>query len=97
MIEEISCDTRYDHHIDKRIELCARLNLQDIIQLESESGLGSSTLFLTIDRMFQRSVETQVSRDRDTITTSDISDDSILLIVLFAVLESGTATETKLH
>mgnify|MGYP007121705260 CR=1 FL=1 len=21
MIEEISCDTRYDHHIDKRIEL----------------------------------------------------------------------------
>ena len=38
MIEEISCDTRYDHHIDKRIELCARLNLQEIVQWESETS-----------------------------------------------------------
>ena len=93
MIEEISCDTRYDHHIDKRIELWARLNLQEIIQLESHRN----ALLSAICKMFQRRVEAQVSRDRDTITASDISDDSILLIVLFAVLDSGTAIETKLH
>ena len=34
-------------------------------------------------------VEAQVSRDRDTIATSDILDDRMLLIVLFAVVESA--------
>ena len=97
MIEEISCDTRYDHHINERIELCARLNLQEIIQLESESGLGSSTLFLTIGCFSGVSRRKFLGIETLSPLQMSILEDSILLIVLFAVLDSGTAAETKLH
>ena len=86
MTEEISCDTRYDPQIDKHIKLCARLNSQEIIRRKSESVLG------TEDHRSQSagfSAEAQISRDRDTIATSDILDDSMLLIVWFAMVESA--------
>ena len=58
------------------------LNLTEIRERARNRGPS-----IVICRIF--SGEAQVSRDRDTIATSDILDDRMLLIVLFAVVESA--------